>query len=51
MSTQLSLALGRPSEPQHIVNTVMGRGFVMQSSTTWMLRKAAAQTPCTGMQW
>ncbi len=42
MSTQLSLALGRPSEPQHIVNTVMGRGFVMQSSTTWMLRKAWA---------
>ena len=39
---QLSLPLGRPSEPQNLVDTIMTRGFMMQSSTTWMLRKAWA---------
>jgi len=41
-SKQLSLPLGRPSEPQNLVETAMTRGFMVQSSTTWMLRKAWA---------
>lgn len=39
---QLSLPLGRPSEPQNLVDTIMTRGFLMQSSTTGMLRKVWA---------